>query len=420
MILSIMDRRIRIRLTGVVLLVALSLSAPLAIAKSFSIDVSEQKSWAVKKHKVISLRDEEAKIFKDANIDREYDETTGEEIGLTIGFDRKPKSLESVEKGWFIVAGITRNEKDWRHRPSSSERFIEEHGLLAKIIHIYEEDDRWTIKLEHASLEEVIEEGKIYIRVYSEVVSGDDDFFGTEPEWRFVRTSAADRGIDTCDISDDALRFERQVPLGENSKAKITYAATMALNKELKFAGGRLVEAEFHAEICQDAKMHLEWNNPDNRLQGSLWKRSSRPKLFWVGWLPILVEARSSLGYSLEAESRFKMDPMFGLSSRVSSGVVLVDGQWTPGKFEEKRELIPGKPASSIKVTSGLTPRLDLILYGTGGFFIEANAGASLFWNHGEKDVAGKLEPALFAGLSYRLKAGAARWKVRKIKLFPR
>lgn len=196
------------------------------------------------------------------------------------------------------------------------------------------------------------------------------------------------------------------------------------MKKKLKFRKGKLVSATLDAIICQEGATALHVENAIEGLGMTLWEKSSKPQVFWVGgWLPVVVQAKTSLDYNVTANAKFKSDPLFTGAFTVARRYEFKNGQEPysdniPNRNIPEMLLESGSVEGTVHVSSALIPKLEVVLYGVGGPFIKGSAMASADWHTNTGATQEKLDLSLGVGLSHRIQSRDKRLSAISWRLY--
>lgn len=337
------------------------------------------------------------------------DETEPGSPFLTLYLESLPLSLEGLNSGNILAAAVTPPESlyhdlwdDTLWQPNAKERLAWD-GLLHHVNALEEIDDGWQLRLERAVLADAIKQGTLVVEA-STMIRSREEMFGLEPyiyqeggHYRKVSWNTANMHCTPGRFQVDTVE-NIELPYGVN--ADIAYSAVLHMTYALMFDNGQTEHAELDAEICQAGSLKLRADNEVDK-EWLLWKGRSRPKVFRVGWLPIVARAGGSLTYGLNASAELEQQDPILLKHHLQRQVSRSQGSWsltgpelTPPAFH-----VPDPSLyTDVETTSKLVPKLEVILYGLAGPYIQAAGTTTLGWH---SDPSG---PSLRAGLT--LQAG--------------
>lgn len=307
----------------------------------------------------------------------------GEIYRIEFNLDKeRPKFKEN----WIIAVGQDRN--------------LFPNGLLAKIDFV-DPDRRW-ITLKNASLEDVIKKGKITIRVAlcTNLEKGSGD---SQPHVAMVSSMPEL----SCDTKSRGYRanasgkvvFEKGVDL------HYQYGSLFILQQHYKFDKGKIVSAELTGEYCDDGSVGF-YASKQFKQELDIWQKRLGPYTRFISWFPIVIGANVKTGLQAKSSAAVDWNPLFGYQNHLKGDRRYRRGKWSGGvKSGDLEFQVDSPPATKATLEVGLTPRLDIVLYGTLGPYLEGRLGAKGATELPVKlsAVSGTLETSLSVGIDYRI-----------------
>lgn len=319
---------------------------------------------------------------------------TERDTQLTLYLSLLPSSLDGLSTGDILAAAVTPPEslyhdpwQDSLWQPNIKERLTWD-GLLHRVIALEEIDDGWQLRLERVTLADAIKQGTLVIKAKT-MIRSRNDMFGLEPYIYAEGEHYRKVSLHTAELHCAPGRFQvdtvEGIELPYGVEADIAYSAVLQLTYELTFDNGQLERVELATDICQagSLKAHVEHEVNEEWL---LWKDRSRPKVFRVGWLPIVARAGASLTYGLAAGAGFRQQEPMLLKHHLQQQASRSQGSW---QFDGSSLTPPAihvpEPSLYIDVetTNKLVPQLEIILYGLAGPYIQA-AGSTVLGSHSD------------------------------------
>ncbi|KPQ24669.1 MULTISPECIES: hypothetical protein [unclassified Halomonas] len=332
-----------------------------------------------------------------------------------------PSFLEPLAVGWRLVAATDAP----LHPLGQAEGQLVDSGLLAHVAATdTDEDGTLRLSIESAELGDVVEDGTLTIIVVERVTSEEDDFpveslLGKAPSatGRWLLTTFQDRSWEPCPPEDTSFEHEKTLYFTPQASAAIRLQATFALKRQMTFEGGRLKEAKLEGRMCQGTEITPSFEEKLQRDE-TIWLRQQGPFYRMVGWLPIMFTVNARLNALLSTSGRLSISEPIQLHYDSAGALQLQNGKWQPQPRHSQHQG-PELPSlmlnSSLNASFALEPRLELILYGTGGPYLEANATTSAVWKPGQQ-IDSDLSLTLLGGLTYRNSLWSDDWRDEELK----
>jgi hypothetical protein len=333
---------------------------------------------------------------------------------LTLHLERRPSSLDGLGSGSILAAAVTPpdtlSHPPWEDAPryvNVTDRLVWD-GLLHRVISLEEDSEGWRLQLEQATLADAIKQGTLVIeasRMIRSIEGGDEEMFGQEPYIYQEGDHYRKVSLYTSDMHCTPGRFQVDTSVYVDSEngmeAVIEYSAVLHMTYALSFKGGHLENAELASEICQMGNITL-WVNQEIDNEWLLWKDRSRPKLFRVGWLPVVARAGGSLTYGLATSGEVKPREPILFRHHVQRQVSRSHGNWniTGPELAFPTVAAPDlSPSIEVQATSKLVPQLEVILYGVAGPYIQAEGAVTMVSNLAPADYSLQAGLVLQAGI---------------------
>lgn len=352
-----------------------------------------------------------AKLF-DAIVD--IDSLGDDAFELVI--ESPPSFLEPLAAGWRLVAATDAP----LHPLGRAEWQLVNSGLLGRLTAL-NSDDGGTLRLslEPTELEDVVEDGTLTIIVVERVTSEADDFpveslLGNAPPTtgRWLPAIFHERGWEPCPPEDTAFEQEKTLYFTPQASAKIRLQATLALKRQMTFEGGRLKEAQLEGRLCQGTEITPHFEEQYQRDE-PVWTRQQGPFYRMVGWIPIMFSVNARLNAILTTSGRLTTSDPILLQHDSAGGLLLQNGEWQLQQ-RPSQHLDPQLPSlkldTRLDASFAFKPRLELILYGRGGPYLEANATTSAVWQP-DQQIRSDLSLILLGGLTYRNSLWSDDWE---------
>ncbi|WP_163575271.1 hypothetical protein [Halomonas faecis] len=383
------------------------LTLPVMVGLAMPVMASEHEPFIdgnlTPQSRVLALNAEESAELFDTVVDIE---SLGDEA-FELVIESPPSFLAPLEPGWRLVAATD----EPLHPLGRAERQLVNSGLLTHVKALDSDDDgTLRLSLEPAELEDVIESGTLTIVAVERVSSEEEDFpvetllgKAIPPAGRWLPAAFQERSWEPCPPDDTALAQEKTLYFTPSASARIHYQATLALKREMTFEGGRLTEAQLEGRLCQGAEITPRFEESFKE-DKPIWTRQKGPYYRMVGWVPIMLTVNTRLDAVLESSARLTTSDPFRLHHDSAGGLRLQDGDWQLQQRPSSRQplrLPSPMPEASLDASLALEPRLELILYGSGGPYLEASAATNATWQPGRQPRS-DLSLTLTGGLAYR------------------
>ncbi|ERS87947.1 hypothetical protein [Halomonas sp. PBN3] len=307
---------------------------------------------------------------------------------FTLIFPWRPSALETLQEGWRLVAATDHLPPSASHPASPLYR----HGIMARVVAITPEANRWVLKLEGVQLEEIIESGSLSITAAIRIASSDASFPDERlfpegrfnPEWRWLDASFHGRETSpTCHPGDMTADLDATIPLSSFAEIEARYLGALSFEHSWQFQGGELTSARLEGEVCQASQLRLTIGQKIDKLV-PLWHRTYGPTFHMVGWLPLMLEVKGKLGFKLDLSSELTLVEPLTLHHEAKGTLVLEDGDWdwaSPPSQESMHLPAPSSGVTSaVDISLSLLPRMELVLYSMMGPYLQAEASRSLCW----------------------------------------
>lgn len=384
------------------------LAVPVIVGLAMPVMASEHELFidgtlTPQESQVLVLKAEQAAELFDAVVDIE----TKDDEAFEMVIESPPSFLDPLEPGWRLVAATD----EPLYPLGRAERQLVESGLLVHVKALDNDDDgTFRLSLEPAELEDVVEDGTLTIIVVERVTSEEDDFpverllgHAAPPAGRWLPATFQERGWQPCPPEDTAHEYEKTLYFKPSVSARIHYQAVLALKREMTFKGGRLTEAELEGRLCQSAEITPRF---EERLktEETIWSRQKGPYYRMVGWIPIMLAVSARLDAVLDTSAGLTTRDPIRLHHDSAGGLLLQDGDWQlqPQPSQHQPVRLPYlMPDATIDASLALEPRLELILYGSGGTYLKASTATNATWQPGRQPRS-DLSLTLLGGLTYR------------------
>lgn len=285
-------------------------------------------------------------------------------------------------------------------------------------------------------LEQVIESGTLSIKGRIEITSRDYCFGknmssgecvfrnagalpppGTLPTEKDALAHAAPAGrliaVQTVGAPCDAakrLRYVHSIEvsgpirLTKQVSGLFKYRGTLGFDYKLRFARGALESVKAELESCQAGQVGLRGTARVNNTV-ALWMRSTRPKVVWVSWVPIVYTLTARLDASVSAQAGFVRSDLFSLSSTLGCSAAWPSNNGAGWRLCAQGSTGHWPPTLSVaddigargRATAALIPALQVNVYGVGGPRLSGviEATATVDANHIKGRLTGSLKPEL-------------------------
>jgi hypothetical protein len=332
-----------------------------------------------------------------------------------------PSFLDPLAAGWRLVAAT-----DSPLSPlGSAEAQLVETGLLARLTAIETDDDHLLrLSLKAAELEEMVKEGTLTIIVVERVTSEYEDFplarlqgDATPATGRWLPATFEERGWEPCPAEETAFEHEETLHFTPQASARIRFQATLAMKRQLSFEGGRLVEAQLEGRLCQGTEITPRFEEQIT-MEKTIWSRRRGPFYRMVGLVPIVFSVNARLDAMLGTSAQFTPRDPIRLHHDSAGGLRLQDGDWQPlpRPSHHQGPTLPSLAVdASIDASLALKPRLELLLYASGGPYLTADATTSASWQPGQRPRS-DLSLTLLGGLTYRKGLWGDDWEHRALE----
>lgn len=384
------------------------LTLPVMVGLAMPVMASEHEPFidgnlTPQKSQVLVLKAKRSAELFDAVVDIE---SLGDEA-FELVIESPPNFLDPLEPGWRLVAAT-----DEPLLPlGRAESQLVESGLLVHVKALDNDDDgTLRLSLEPAELEDVVEDGTLTIIAVERVTSEEEDFpverllgHSTPPAGRWLPATFQEQGWEPCPSEATAYEHEKTLYFTPSASAQFQYQATLALKRQMTFEGGRLTEARLEGRLCQGTEITPRFEEQFNA-EESIWSRQKGLFYRMVGWVPIMLAVNAKLDAVLATSASLTASDPIRLHHDSAGGLLLQDGDWElqqrPSRHQPLR--LPSlMPDASLDASLALKPRLELILYGSGGPYLEASAATNATWQP-DRQPRSDLSLTLVGGLTYR------------------
>lgn len=325
-----------------------------------------------------------------------------------------PSFLAPLETGWRLVAAT-----DAPVMPlGNAESKLVDSGLLAHLTALETDDDLLRLSLKPAELEDVVEEGTLTVTAMEHITSEYGDFpieslRGNilQAPGRWVPATFEDHGWRPCPAEEASYAQEKTLYFSPQASARLRFQATLALKRQLTFEGGRLVDAQLEGRLCQGTEITPRFAKQIEE-EKTIWTRRRGPFYRLVGIIPIMFSVNARLDAMLGTSAQLTPRDPIRFQHDSAGALRLQDGEWQPlprPSHHQAPELPSLALDTRIDASLTLTPRLELILCGSAGPYIAANAAVHANWQPGQQ-ARGDLSLNLLGGLTYRQGLWGDNW----------
>lgn len=243
------------------------------------------------------------------------------------------------------------------------------------------------LTLGEASLAEVIQDGQLNLEASMVITSSD---VGREKisllegsEGSFLKKVATE-GAQTrpcihCDLSSWEGYYKKSI-FFPSSSTTTSVEARIAIKVDYKlsliYKGGILQDVTASATSCQTADLDFDAKSKFNIDPILIWKKETRPIVFTIGWLPVIVKGIGSLYAEASSSAQVKAR-LFKSESAVNVGVSgppsNIMRRWN---VEEPKVDGPQITDAKIEIEGSLIPELTVKFYGAVGTTLQAKTTA--------------------------------------------
>jgi hypothetical protein len=270
------------------------------------------------------------------------------------------------------------------------------------------------LTLGEASLAEVIQDGQLDLEAHMVITSSDAPRkigLHEGSEGSFLKKVATE-GAQTSprihfDLSSWTYNYQKSIlfpsskPSSTTTSVEVRIAIKVDYKLSLIYKGGILQDVEASATSCQTADLDFDAKSKFKFDRIRIWNKETPPRVFTIGWLPVIVKGIGSL----YAEASSSADVKAKLLQ--SKSAVDVGACGPPGKLLVRRPKVEGPEVNGpqikdakIEIEGSLIPELTVEFYGAVGTTLRAKTTARVAASAGNRftyslNLVAGVEPVL-------------------------